>query len=108
MSDGPPRSSNSFGFDSRPTIVCSHGGRRDQGAFCEQKKTRHVLFALLAVVVVCGDGRSSTPPTSLPTSPTPPTTGFQPVIAGITPSVGSDRGGGRVTIAGPISWPERS
>lgn len=63
-----------------------------------------MVFALLAVVTACGDGRSSTSPISspLPTSPTPtpPTTGLQPVIAGITPSVGSDRGGGWGTISG--------
>lgn len=65
-------------------------------------KRTTLALALLALVTACSDGRSPTLSTSLqsPTSPTPPTTGVQPVVTGIIPSIGSDRGGGWGTITG--------
>lgn len=54
-----------------------------------------MVLALLAFATACGGGAQT-----VPTSPTPPTTAAQPRVVGITPNVGSDRGGSWGTVTG--------
>lgn len=61
-----------------------------------------LAFVLVAQLAACGDERSPASHMSMasPTSPTPPVTRVQPVVTGISPNVGSERGGGWGTLTG--------
>ena len=72
-----------------------------ESSLTKDRRATTAVLALLAIVMGCSADRSS--PTNVlrsPTSPTPTLTAVQPVVTGITPSVGSERGGNWGTVTG--------